>query len=168
MTEIDWTNFKRKIYINAPMQEVYNAWATAEGLEDWFLEDAAYFNGETERGSTDQAQVGDRYTFDWYHWEHIGKGAVLAANGTDHFAFSFEQMRVDIELKEEKGKTLCTLIQKEVPIDEESKMFKFYGCSTGWTFFMANLKAFLEHGINLIDKEEGLYGKHDGMDYVNN
>ena len=77
-------------------------------------------------------------------------------------------MCVDIELKEEKGKTLCTLTQKEVPVDEESKMFKFYGCGTGWTFFMANLKAFLEHGISLIDKEEGLYGKHDGMEYVNN
>ena len=101
MSAQDWTNFKRKIFINAPIVEVYNAWATAEGLEDWFLEDAAYFNGETERGSNEQAQVGDLYNFDWYHWDSIGKGEVLLANGRDHFAFSFEDMRVDIELKEE-------------------------------------------------------------------
>ena len=160
--------FKSKIVINAPIKDVYNAWATSEGLEDWFLEDAVYFKGDTERRSTEQAQVGDTYKFVWYHWDSIGKGEVLVANGTDQFAFTFEQMRVDIILKEKKGKTLCTLIQNEIPVDEESKMFKFYSCSTGWTFFLANLKAMLEHGVNLIDKEEGLYAEHDGMEYVNN
>ena len=168
MSTPDWTVFKRKIYINAPISDVYKAWATSEGLKDWFLEDAAYLDNGTEIDSIQLAKVGHEYRFDWYHWESIGKGEVLEANDQDHFAFSFEDVRVDIELKEEKGMTLCTLTQTGIPTDEESKFFKFHGCSTGWTFFMANLKAMLEHGVNLIDKEEGLYGKHDGMEYVNN
>ena len=67
MSTPDWAVFKRKIYINAPLAQVYKAWATSEGLKDWFLEDAAYLDNGTERDSTQLAQKGDEYRFDWYH-----------------------------------------------------------------------------------------------------
>ena len=40
-----------------------------------------------------------------------------------------------------------------MPTDEETKMNIYNGCSCGWTFWLANLKAYLEHGILLNETE---------------
>jgi hypothetical protein len=42
------------------------------------------------------------------------------------------------------------------------------GCSNGWTFWLANLKAYLEHGILLHETEEDLRSyEHAAMIFVN-
>jgi len=43
-----------------------------------------------------------------------------------------------------------------------------YGCSTGWTFWLANLKAWLEHGILLNDRGTDLLeDPRAGYEFVN-
>jgi len=43
-----------------------------------------------------------------------------------------------------------------------------YGCSNGWTFWLANLKAYLEHGILLNETEIDLRGEElAGYEFVN-
>ncbi len=44
-------------------------------------------------------------------------------------------------------------MQFEIPIDEDSKLEVHCGCSNGWTFWLTNLKAFVEHGILLNETE---------------
>jgi len=53
---------------------------------------------------------------------------------------------------------LVSLSQSEIPQDEKSKLEIFYGCSNGWTFWLANLKAYLEHGILLNETKIDLRG----------
>ena len=48
---------------------------------------------------------------------------------------------------------MVTLKQYDMPTDEKTKLDIYNGCSCGWTFWLANLKAFLEHGILLNEKE---------------
>ena len=54
-----------------------------------------------------------------------------------------------MKLMEKEGSTEVTLVQDNIPTDEESRMNLFVGCITGWTFWLTNLKAYLEHGITL-------------------
>ncbi len=147
----DWTSFRKRIYIEHPIENVYNSWAVPHNLTTWFLEKAEYFDQNNSlRSPNDQIQKGNRYSWKWHNWDIIEKGEVLIANGKNKIVFTFGSGgNVRVELTELNTGTELILIQEEIPTDEESKMNFFVGCSTGWTFWLANLKAWLEHGITL-------------------
>ncbi|MGB5370176.1 MAG: SRPBCC domain-containing protein [Flavobacteriaceae bacterium] len=93
---------------------------------------------------------GDEYLWEWHNWDVQEKGTILAANGEDALEFSFAgSCRVRVTLEEVSRAVLVTLRQFEIPTDDKSKLNIHYGCSNGWTFWLANLKAYLEHGILL-------------------
>ena len=76
------------------------------------------------------------------------------ANGKDELEFTFAgQSKVHIQLIPDSGSVLVVLKQYEIPADEESKLHIHVGCSNGWTFWLANLKAYLEHGILLHERD---------------
>ena len=152
---IDWTKFVRRIHINKPIQQVYNAWTVPEQIEQWFLEKADYLqvNGEF-RDKNNSYQKGDSYVWKWWGWEHLEKGDVLEANDIDHITFTFSGGRVDILLSSENDGTLITLLQSGIKTDEATKMNVYNSCCLGWSFWMVNLKAWLEHGITLNDKRK--------------
>lgn len=150
-SEEKWTNFRKRIFINKPIQEVYNAWAIPKNLTTWFLEKAEYFDSKNSlRSPDDFIQAGDRQSWKWHNWETIEKGNVLEANGTDKISFTFGSGgNVHLSFKSIENSTEVELVQDEIPTDDESKMNLFVGCSNGWTFWLTNLKAWLEHGITL-------------------
>ncbi|MBT8283480.1 MAG: SRPBCC domain-containing protein, partial [Muriicola sp.] len=61
-----------------------------------------------------------------------------------------------VKLEAEGDQVLVTLIQTNIPTDEKNKMNIHVGCSNGWTFWLANLKAYLEHGILLNETKNDL------------
>ena len=69
-----------------------------------------------------------------------------------------------MELKDYYNSTEVILTPEKIPTDEKSKMDLYLGCSTGWTFWMTNLKAWLEHGVLL--QAKGLT-QADTTDLVN-
>ena len=147
----DWTQFTKRIRINKPMETVYAAWAKPGQLTQWFLEEAEYTDpNDGKRSPDDLIQKGDHHRWKWHNWDLHEEGLVLEANSKDHLSFTFGQGgNVHIHLKEVNGGTEVELVQDKIPIDEASKMSYYVGCSTGWTFWLANLKAWLEHGIKL-------------------
>ena len=149
-----WDSFERVIYINSTLQEVYNCFAIPEQIEIWFLKEAKYQDATgILRPKTEPVKSGDKYTFSWYIYTGLEHGEILEANGKDHFSFTFVNSVVDVKLKEDMGMTLLTLTQKEIAEDDETKMNIYTGCSNGWTFWITNLKAWLEHKILLHEKE---------------
>ena len=165
---LNWNQFRRKIYIDASIDRIYQCWATAKELETWFLRSATFLrtNGDP-RTKEELAQANDGYIWTWHNWESQGKGRVTLANGKDNFQFTFDDSKVTIELDRGRDMTLVTLTQEEIAEDEQSKMMVYFGCSNGWTFWLANLKAYLEHGVLLHDTRPDLIGKHDGLEFVN-
>lgn len=151
METLNFHTFKKKIYIKAPLEKLYWCWATPEGICSWFLREAQYINGEENtREAGEFIQQGDRYTWKWYNWDGQENGEVLQANGKDLVEFTFAgKSKVLIELFQAEGAVLVQLKQHNIPTDEESKLHIHVGCSNGWTFWLANLKAYLEHGILL-------------------
>lgn len=148
--QIDWTKFSRRIYIDSEMQEVYDAWTVPDRIEEWFLESADYTNPSGEElPKTNNCSAGDRYSWKWHNWEHKEDGEVIEANGKDYIKFSFADGTVSVKLTEEDDMTRIDLLQEGIGQDEKSRYNIFYGCSLGWSFWMVNLKAWLEHGITL-------------------
>ena len=174
-----WSEFKLRVNIRVPLDKVYPAWATPAGLESWFLRKAAItcVGGTTgtagtagtagTTGTTGGAgaagaaalrpagsfiQKGDRYEFYWHGYpENLSeKGIVTAANGTNHFAFTFtKDCPVSVSLCRECDETIVELVESGMAVDEATVLRQYVGDSKGWIFYLTNLKSVLEGGLDL-------------------
>ncbi|GAA4270901.1 SRPBCC domain-containing protein [Aquimarina gracilis] len=169
MEKLQWSSFTKKIYIHAPIKKIYDLWATTEGITSWFLKSAEYKSAEgLIRKSDEYIQKGDTYIWCWHNWDGKEEGKVLEANGKDYLEITFETSKVSVQLKQKNNVTIVILTQYEIPVNEESKLRVHFGCSNGWTFWLTNLKAFLEHGILLNETEINLQENElAGYEFVN-
>lgn len=155
MEKLSFDSFTKKIYINTSVEKLYWCWATTEGISSWFLRKAQYVSKDGEvRTNAEYIQAGDHYTWEWHNWDGQEKGTIIQANNTDFLEISFAEVsKVSISFKKAGKAVLVTLRQYEIPTDEENMLNIHHGCSNGWTFWLANLKAYLEHGILLNETE---------------
>ncbi|WP_396590342.1 SRPBCC domain-containing protein [Allomuricauda sp. R78024] len=169
MSKLTFDCFTKKIFIKAPIEKLYWSWGTAEGISSWFLSNATYTSASgEERKPNENTQAGDSYLWKWHNWDGQEAGNVLKANGKDFLEISFADSKVSVELEDHKKAILVTLKQHEIPTDDESKLNIHHGCSNGWTFWLANLKAYLEHGILLNEIEFDLRNiPLSGFEFVN-
>lgn len=157
MSTIDWSRFVTRINIGAPVEAIYQAWATRGGMESWFVRLSEYKDKDgVERGAEEKVIVGDIYKWLWFGYgdDAVEHGQILELNDRDHFRFSFGKAgNVTVTIKEEDGEHIVELTQEQIPTDEKG-MYNFHvGCKTGWTFYLANLKSILEGGIDLRNKK---------------
>ncbi|WP_350294031.1 SRPBCC domain-containing protein [uncultured Croceitalea sp.] len=155
MSKLNFNQFTKKIYIKAPIEKLFWCWSTAEGIESWFLRKAVYTSpNKSIRNASEHVQVNDSYAWNWHNWEEQERGSILQTNNLDFIEFSFaENCKVSVTLEQKENAVLVSLKQYEIPTDENSKLNIHHGCSNGWTFWLANLKAYLEHGILLNERE---------------
>jgi len=158
MKNFDWTQFTRKMYIQAPIQKIYNAWAKPEEMERWFLKQTCYFDNKNKEFSRNKnITEGLRYEWNWYLYDLTEKGKVLIANQKDHIQFTFAgNCIVDVSLKVFENGTIVTLNHKDIPTDDESKYNIRLGCDSGWSFYLVNLKSVYEGGLDLRNKNPNL------------
>jgi uncharacterized protein YndB with AHSA1/START domain len=137
-----WSEFRLRVNIRVPMDKVYAAWATPEGLESWFLRRAI--------------QKDNQYEWYWHGYPDsvMEKGLITAANGTNHFAFTFSMgCPVSISLYKECEETIVELVESGLPTDEETALKHYVGDSKGWIFYLTNLKSVLEGGLDLRNRK---------------
>jgi hypothetical protein len=111
------------------------------------------------RKKTDPVQKGDTYEWMWFGYSDdvMERGKILKVNGKNLFQFTFGKAGiVTVKIKKMMGKAFVELTQEKIPLDETSKVNFHLGCSTGWTFYLANLKSILEGGLDLRNKNEKL------------
>jgi uncharacterized protein YndB with AHSA1/START domain len=161
MTEYNWSLFIVRIPINAPSQELYDAWTTRKGMEHWFLRMAEFKTPDGQlRKDDEHVQRGDTYTWRWYGWsddieEH---GKILLANGHDYFQFKFGEAGIcTVNIKQEQGYNIVELVQSDIPTDEEGMHYYHLGCKTGWTFHLTNMKSIFEGGADLRNKDLNIH-----------
>ena len=156
MSQPDWSKFSLKIYINAPMQKVYDAWTTRVNIESWFLRKGEFKTPDGKlRSHKEQIQKDDTYEWMWHGHpdSSVEHGIVTEANGKDRFRFIFGGAgTVTVQLKDVGDATEMILTQDNIPTDEQGRMNFHVGCSTGWTFYFANIKSILEGGLDLRNK----------------
>ena len=153
MAIYDWSKFLLRIPIRASPENIYNAWATKNGIESWFLRSAQFFTpANTQRGEQEFIQRGDRYTWLWHGYddETVEHNDILEANGQDTISFVFAgHCIVTVVIGMLDTETIVQLTQENIPTGEEGKADIHIGCMEGWTFYLANLKSILEGGIDL-------------------
>jgi len=164
-----WSSFTRKIFIDAPAEQIYWNLVTAKGMESWFLRSCDFVDDrQIKRGHEELAQPGDLYTWHWHNYVHGSEGKILDGNGRNYFVFTFSDSEVMIKLDDEKhSKTLVTLTQRFIPTDEESKMKIYFEHGTAWSFWLANLKAYLEHDITLHETETLALQGNESSEFIN-
>lgn len=159
---MDWTKFDRKIRLNVSAQRIYDSWTKTIELRKWFLKEAII-----TKGSTDGiCRKGDKVDWHWNNAEFIESIEILESNRKDSLSFSFGgDMIVDLKIEKEGAYNILHLTQHNIPIDDKAKMNYYAGCKAGWTFWLANLKAYLEHQITLHDPSLG--NRKDLFDFSN-
>lgn len=158
MSSYNWKQFIKRIPINASAKAIYDAWATQQGLESWFLRLAQFTKADGRlRPKNSQIEAGDKYKWLWYGYDDsvLEEREILSANGWDNIQFSFSGgCIVTVSIKQEDGETICEL-QQQMPMDDESEQQYFYiECGKGWTFYLTNLKSVLEGGIDLRNRNQ--------------
>lgn len=169
MSQLEWESFTKKIYIKSKVENLYTLWTSSEGLTKWFLRDAEFkSSGGQVRQVSELTQQGDFYIWKWHNWDGQEEGQVLQANGKDYIEITFSSCKVSVHLESKNNKTLVTLRQFEIPTDSKSRLEIHQGCSNGWTFWLANLKAYVEYGVLLNETEEDLRNiSLSGYQFVN-
>lgn len=154
----DWTKFKKQIFIYASPETVFDAWSKPGELTRWFIAQAEYTAPDGETRSPDESiQAGDQYYWRWHQGNEI-QGEFLKVESRHTLQFTFgdkqagsdEKIIVSVEITEvEPGTTLLELTQDNIADTLEAHHGWHLSCNLGWSFFMTNLKALLEHGVDL-------------------
>jgi len=153
----DWTQFQREIFIKADLPTVFQAWAKPEEITKWFIAETAVTTANgLPRAENQTMQPGDRYHWRWHQDLQTG-GVVLEVVENQRLQFTFgdresgtdEKVIVTVSFQDLGDTTSIVLKQENMPDNEQSHVHWYMGCNMGWSFFMTNLKALLEHGIDL-------------------
>lgn len=155
MEALDHSQFIRKIRIKASPESLWPLWTSSKGLCSWFLEACTFTApGGEKRKPDERCSKGDRYSFKWYNWDTVETGRVLEVD-SHRFEFEFASSKVLVRIEAEGSDALLILHQYDIPEDPESLFKIHFGCSNGWSFWLTNLKAYVEHKILLNDKDPG-------------
>lgn len=132
---------KQTVYIRAPREKVYDAFATAEGLDGWFT-----------RGSRVDARPGGPLLFRWVDWgaeKEINAdvpGRVLEAKRPERFVFEWgapgSESTVEIVFETRDGGTLVKL--REFGFRKIENVVENAG---GWGEALTLARFWVEHGI---------------------
>jgi len=135
----DWSQFTLKIAINKPPTAVFRAWTDERIVSKWFTVKTAI-----------EPRKNGRIYYEWLEGDKMdAKVIAVVKNRSFTFPFGDKGERVTVKFKKNGRGCICELHQYNMKTDDVSKSNMHLGCAQGWTFFLTNLKSYLEHGIDL-------------------
>ena len=151
MNTYDWSQFHVRMYYLAPLAQVFHYFATAEGLEAFFIYKAVHtaVNG-TVRRPDEQAQSRDRYHWTYVHdFAHGGEFLLVETNRLVRFTFG--TMTVDISFRDVGEAIEVDLHQTNCATEDPDRAWQHVNCRSCWIYFMTNLRAILAGGPDVRD-----------------
>lgn len=133
----DWRQFRLKIEIAAKPEKVFRAWTDDRIVPRWFCVKAEI-----------KPKKKGRLYFEWLGGDKLETRVIdIKKNRLFFFPFGPKGEKVKLTIKPLKKCSGLELYQYDTT--PEDGLAVHNGCETGWTFFLANLKAYLEQGIDL-------------------
>lgn len=147
----DWSAFDVSLYLAAPRERVLEVWRTAAGIESFFADRAVHARDGRPLSPDDPVRPGDTYRWRAIHGlEMIGE---FTAADDDRVAFSFlGRYACEVSAKVHGGGTLLRLRQSGMRDDDEDRVSGSLDCRCSWIYYLTGLKARLEHGVELRDR----------------
>lgn len=134
----DWTKFTLHVFVEASASKVFNAWTDDRQIVKWFPEKAGI-----------EPCLGGRIQFEWLAGDKLDKKiTAFSRHRRLDFPFGDKGEKVSIRIKTVTGGAVCSLTQSGMKNSPKGRLLHT-GCMQGWTFFLTNLKCWLEHGIDL-------------------
>jgi len=135
----DWSQFKLKVAISKSVATVFKAWTDDSVVSEWF----------TEKAVIEPRKNGRIYS-EWLAGDKMeAKVTSISRNSYFTFPFGNKGERVTVRFLKDGRRCICELRQYNMRTTPKSKWEMHRGCIQGWTFFLANLKSYLENGIDL-------------------
>lgn len=157
----NWSTFVRKMYLNAPVAEVYQMWVNPKNITKFWLSDAEY-DSEKKDDSEKFPEAGDNYIWKFYSGL-VMRGKILEVLENECFKFTFgnkyqgseeEKVIVTIYFTEETdNKTKIEIIQENIGEDEYGQVHYYLSCQLGWSSALHNLKSVMENSFDLREKD---------------
>jgi uncharacterized protein YndB with AHSA1/START domain len=146
MPQLIENEIKHSILVRAVPEIVYDAIATAEGLDGWFT-----------TGATVDARPGGQIIFRWKDWgpDRVTAedgGPILEAIRPKRFVFQWHPdgpsyaTRVEMDFEPADGGTIIRLRERGYQ-DTPGGLRAMLDCATGWGEALALCKYFVEHGV---------------------
>ena len=154
-TTYDWSKFEIVFYYDQSINDVFTYWATASGLESFFIEHADFATESgIARAATDTVEKGNRYSWEWRQPFTL-EGEVISVRAGREISFTFGSMKVSIQFSRVGSQTELYLVQSEIPDTEDGRVSGHLNCRSCWIFFLTNLKSVLDTGKDLRDSSPG-------------
>jgi len=132
--------FTTKLAIKTTLPKVWDALATETGLTQWFPSQA-----------TLDVRSGGSFEFCWGEFRLPGKFIEVIPQKKLSFTWWEPKGPITFELeKSGDSEVIVTLIARGYQSEGE-ELKQYIEETKGWTFFLTNLKSYLEHGIDLRD-----------------
>ena len=153
MSSYDWSQFHVRMYYLAPLEQVFQYFATAAGLEAFFIYKAIHTAADgTLRRSDELVHTGDDYHWTYvHHFEHGGKFLLVKPNSLVRFTFG--TMTVDIHFRDVGEATEVDLHQTNCATEDPDRAWQHVNCRSCWIYFMTNLRSVLAGGPDIRDYE---------------
>ena len=154
-TNYDWTQFDLYYYYHAPLEQVWQAWTTPEGLCSFFVETCTGYDASGNQLEPAQTFVPEG-TYEW-KWRQgfPGNGRIIEVTAMKHLALSFgASMQVNVHFLDTGSGVRVHLHQSNIPDSEAGRVIGHLNCRSCWIFFMTNLVSILNNGADLRDDDE--------------
>jgi uncharacterized protein YndB with AHSA1/START domain len=141
---------ENQYFVRASPAQVFRALTDPERIVRWFADRAEL-----------EPRKGGAYRLGWQDGPtHAGKLLDFVPDRRVTFAWTWKEVpavgttRFRLEVERRGDGTLLTVSHLDIPSGIEYVEL-YAGAVWGWTYFMMNLKAFVEHGIDLRSKLDG-------------
>jgi uncharacterized protein YndB with AHSA1/START domain len=135
----DWTQFKLRIEIKASPSRVFKAWTDDKLVSMWF----------TTKTIIEPKKNGRVY-YEWLGGDKFDTRIIdIKKDRLFLIPFGGKGEKIKVTMAKTKSGTVCEIHQFDMKTSPKDKWAMHKGCETGWTFFLTNLKSYLEHGIDL-------------------
>ncbi len=153
MSAYDWSQFHVHMYYLAPLDEVFRRFATATGLESFYLGRAEFTSPDgTLRAPDEVIAAGDAYDWTYLHdFSHGGKIEAVVPN--ELVRFSFGPMTVAVRFETVDGATHVDLHQTGCATEDPDRAWQHVNCRSCWIYFMTNLRSVLATGFDVRDRD---------------
>jgi len=154
----DFRDVRTRVYVNAPMDTVYKAWATVAGLERWLTARARLLSPEgRDLGREGLAEEGGRYSWTFADGTRED-GSFVEVDNSTLLRFTFgKDVLVKVQLMLTSRGVLVDVHQHAQRSDAENLALAL-SHSSRWTFHLVNLRSVLEHGADLRDARPDVEG----------